>query len=79
MSTFIRRAFSYRNLLLLRSSSLYSPDLSRTIKNPIYICNSNVERVFRIPAANFIIECRRGFAKGRKSSMPFCLFSDMNI
>ncbi|KAI9127356.1 hypothetical protein K1719_001915 [Acacia pycnantha] len=65
MSTFIRRAFSYRNLLW--SSSLYSRDLSRSIENPINICNSNVDRVFRVPAANFIIESRRGFAKGRKS------------
>ncbi|XP_028760667.1 uncharacterized protein LOC114719356 isoform X1 [Neltuma alba] len=67
MSTFIRRAFSHRNLLLLRSSALYGRDLSCTIENPINICNSNIERVFSVPAANFIIESRRGFAKGRKS------------
>ncbi|XP_054776191.1 uncharacterized protein LOC129284754 isoform X2 [Prosopis cineraria] len=67
MSTFIRRAFSYRNLLLLRSSAFHGRDLSCTNENPVNLCNSNIDRVFSLPAANFIIESRRGYAKGRKS------------
>ncbi|KAF7840448.1 Ribosome-recycling factor [Senna tora] len=67
MSTYFRRAFSYRNFVLLRSYALYGHDLSRIIETPINICNSDVNRVFSVPVTNFIKESRRAFAKGRKS------------
>ncbi|KAJ7970685.1 ribosome-recycling factor [Quillaja saponaria] len=66
MSTYLRRALSYRNLLLLRSSALHGRDLSR-IESPINICSSDAKRVLTLPVANFLIESRRTFAKGRKS------------
>ncbi|KAL5581318.1 hypothetical protein UlMin_013760 [Ulmus minor] len=69
MAIFLRRAFSYRNVLLLRSSSssLYPLDLSRSIGFSSSFCNSETPRIFPAPAHDFLRETRRSFAKGRKS------------
>ncbi|KAJ7974772.1 Ribosome-recycling factor [Quillaja saponaria] len=70
MSACLRRAFCYRNSLLLRGSAFHGRDLSRIIESPINICSSDANRLFTLlPAANFLIENRRTFAKGRKSSI----------
>ncbi|KAF3435203.1 hypothetical protein FNV43_RR22290 [Rhamnella rubrinervis] len=66
MAIFLRRAFSYRNALLLRSSGLYGHDLSQLISFPS--CDSeSPPRVFPLRALDFLGESRRGYAKGRKS------------
>ncbi|KAI4348290.1 hypothetical protein L6164_009026 [Bauhinia variegata] len=68
MSTYIRRAFSYRNFLLLRSSAIHARDLSRLIQSPINIFNADAARVFCLPPSNFLLDSRRAFAKGRNKS-----------
>ncbi|KAE8021357.1 hypothetical protein FH972_007253 [Carpinus fangiana] len=70
MSIFLRRAFSNRNLLLLRNSSaLHGGELGQVIS-----CSANNamssethRRTLTLPAVYFLRESRRGFAKGRKS------------
>ncbi|GLT54704.1 hypothetical protein SLA2020_278830 [Shorea laevis] len=70
MAIFLRRAFSNRNLLLLRSSSaLHGGELRQVIS-----CSTNNSmnsethhRNLTLPAVYFLRESRRGFAKGRKS------------
>ncbi|CAN6572390.1 unnamed protein product [Malus baccata var. baccata] len=58
MAIFLRRALSFRNVLLLRSSALLSRELRQ--------CNSEPpHRVLSLPALEFVRESRRGFAKGR--------------
>ncbi|KAG2714811.1 hypothetical protein I3843_03G048600 [Carya illinoinensis] len=70
MAIFLRRAFSSRNILLLRSSS---PLHGRELSHMISYTNNNVRnsethhRTLTLPAVDFLSECRRGFAKGRKS------------
>lgn len=69
MSGYVRRALSCRHLFWLRSSALHVSDVS-----PIKVCMSDNSRVFTLPATpNFIVESRRAFAKGRKSSMSLHL------
>ncbi|CAN6702875.1 unnamed protein product [Malus baccata var. baccata] len=58
MSIFLRRALSYRNVFLLRSSPLLSRDLRQCNPEPPH-------RVLSLPAIEFFRESRRGFAKGR--------------
>ena len=63
MSGYVRRAFSYRNMLWVRASCVFRARDVSTIK----ICDSS--RVFTVPATpNFVAESRRAYAKGRKSS-----------
>ncbi|KAL2979498.1 hypothetical protein AAZX31_13G175900 [Glycine max] len=63
MSGYVRRAFSYRNMLWLRNSGVVR---GCDVSSPIQMCDSN--RVFTLPATpNFVAESRRAFAKGRKS------------
>lgn len=64
MSGYIRRAISCQNLLQLRNSAFHVCDVPGAIQ--IRALESN--RVSTLPAAaNFIVESRRAFAKGRKS------------
>ncbi|TQD99502.1 hypothetical protein C1H46_014838 [Malus baccata] len=58
MSIFLRRALSYQNVFLLRSSPLLSRDLRQCNPEPPH-------RVLSLPALEFFRESRRGFAKGR--------------
>ncbi|GMY13141.1 ribosome-recycling factor [Fagus crenata] len=69
MSIFLRRAFSNRNLLLLRSSAFHSLDLSHHVINcsPNNAHNSETHIALTFPALHFLKDSRRGFAKGRKS------------
>ncbi|KAF4385780.1 hypothetical protein F8388_010336 [Cannabis sativa] len=67
MAISLRRAFSIRNVLLIRSSALHSRDFSYLISSDYGVCNSEARRVLTLPAIDFIRESRRGFAKGRKS------------
>ncbi|KAK9925482.1 hypothetical protein M0R45_033805 [Rubus argutus] len=60
MAIFLRRGFSIRNALLLRSSALYGRDLTQCI-------SETPQRILSPPALDFVKESRRGFAKGRKS------------
>ncbi|KAL2588320.1 hypothetical protein AAZV13_13G162500 [Glycine max] len=63
MSGYVRRAFSYRNMLWLRNSGVVR---GCDVWSPIQMCDSN--RVLTLPATpNFVAESRRAFAKGRKS------------
>ncbi|PON95312.1 Ribosome recycling factor [Trema orientale] len=66
MAIVLRRAFSYRNVLL-RSSTLHSRDFSHLISSNNCVCNSETRRVLSLPALDFVRDSRRGFAKGRKS------------
>lgn len=70
MSGYVRRAFSCRSLFKLRSSALPICEIS-----PIKVCMSDhSSREFTLPPMpNFIMESRRAFAKGRKSSMSLHL------
>ncbi|QCD85641.1 ribosome recycling factor [Vigna unguiculata] len=62
MSGYVRRAFSYRNMLWVRASRVVCARDVSTIQ----VCDSS--RVFTIPAApNSFAESRRAYAKGRKS------------
>ena len=71
MSGYVRRAFSYRNMLWLRNSGVVR---GCDVWSPIQMCDSN--RVLTLPAApNFVAESRRAFAKGRKSSTSLFLIS----
>lgn len=65
MAIFLRRALSFRNILLLRSS-FYSRGLSHLKCSPDP-CISSPHRVPILPELDFQRECRRGFAKGKKS------------
>ncbi|KAF4367639.1 hypothetical protein G4B88_001391 [Cannabis sativa] len=67
MAISLRRAFSIRNVLLIRSSALHSREFSHLISSDYGVCNSEARRVLTLPAIDFIRESRRGFAKGRKS------------
>nr|XP_048337030.1 ribosome-recycling factor [Ziziphus jujuba var. spinosa] len=70
MAIFLRRAFSYKNVLLLRSSgSFYGRNISHVISfsNGVFNPEGSPTRVFSLPALDLICERRRGFAKGRKS------------
>ncbi|XP_070683465.1 LOW QUALITY PROTEIN: uncharacterized protein [Malus domestica] len=58
MSIFLRRALSYRDLFLLRSSQLLSRNLRQCNPEPPH-------RVLSLPGLEFFRESRRGFAKGR--------------
>ncbi|XP_024029403.1 uncharacterized protein LOC21400861 [Morus notabilis] len=62
MAIFIRRAFSYRNVLLLRSSQHL---ISST--NGRLCSSSNTHNTLSPPNLDFLRDTRRGFAKGRKS------------
>lgn len=64
MSGYVRRAFSYRNVLWLRNSGVVRVcDVS-----PVKSCVSDSNGVFALSATpNFVAESRRAFAKGRKS------------
>ncbi|WVZ01892.1 hypothetical protein V8G54_022698 [Vigna mungo] len=62
MSGYLRRAFSYRNMLWVRASRVVC---ARDVSS-VQMCDSS--RVFTIPAEhNFFAESRRAYAKGRKS------------
>ncbi|XP_060676429.1 uncharacterized protein LOC107427845 isoform X2 [Ziziphus jujuba] len=70
MAIFLRRAFSYRNVLLLHSSgSFYGRNIWHLISfsNGVFNPEGSPTRVFSLPALDLICESRRGFAKGRKS------------
>ncbi|XP_062105505.1 uncharacterized protein LOC133817112 [Humulus lupulus] len=67
MAIFLRRSFSFRNVLLIRSSALHVRDFSHLISSDYGVCNSETRRILTLPAIDFIREGRRGFAKGRKS------------
>ncbi|KAH7852935.1 hypothetical protein Vadar_031174 [Vaccinium darrowii] len=70
MAIALRRALiSSRNLsLLLRTSSLHSPDHSHFASSPPCLYNSSPTHAGpNFPAINFNGDTRRGFAKGRKS------------
>lgn len=76
MAIALRRALiSSRNLsLLLRTSSLHSPDHSHFASSPPCLYNSSPTHAGpNFPAINFNGDTRRGFAKGRKSSIPLPL------
>ncbi|KAK7343095.1 hypothetical protein VNO80_26058 [Phaseolus coccineus] len=63
MSGYVRRAFSYRNMLCVRASRVV---LRVCDVSTIQMCDSS--RVFTMPATpNFVAESRRAYAKGRKS------------
>ncbi|KAL9298317.1 hypothetical protein ACSQ67_024213 [Phaseolus vulgaris] len=63
MSGYVRRAFSYRNMLCVRASRVV---LRACDVSTIQVCDSS--RVFSIPTTpNFVAESRRAYAKGRKS------------
>ncbi|XP_020205763.1 uncharacterized protein LOC109790929 isoform X2 [Cajanus cajan] len=64
MSGYVRRAFSYRNVLWLRGSGAVRACEVSSVK----ICVSESNGFFAGPATpNFVAESRRAFAKGRKS------------
>nr|AKM76784.1 ribosome recycling factor [Hypseocharis bilobata] len=63
MAMYLRRAFSYRNLNLIRSSSALH---TRNFSNIIF-SQKVAERAVILPSIDFLAESRRGFAKGRKS------------
>ncbi|KAF1885444.1 hypothetical protein Lal_00029333 [Lupinus albus] len=67
MSAYVRRAFSCRNILLLRSSALHGYSSSHITRTPINMSMFDSDNVFNVPPSNFIMESRRTFAKGRKS------------
>ncbi|XP_057982175.1 uncharacterized protein LOC131167387 [Malania oleifera] len=66
MAIFFRHAFSFRNILLVRSSLL-----SRNLSHAVFsssLCNSGARRTLpELPAVDFLRESRRGFSKGKKS------------
>ncbi|XP_008231154.1 PREDICTED: LOW QUALITY PROTEIN: ribosome-recycling factor [Prunus mume] len=61
MAIFLRRALSFRNVLLLRSSAIVGREL--------FQCKSEApQRILSHSALEFVKESRRGFAKGRNKS-----------
>ncbi|KAL4653161.1 hypothetical protein ACB092_01G282900 [Castanea dentata] len=72
MSIILRRAFSHRNLLLLRISTFHGGDLSHQLINSAHNNNNNNSstniHALTLPTTlHFLTHSRRGFAKGRKS------------
>ncbi|KAA8548212.1 hypothetical protein F0562_004527 [Nyssa sinensis] len=64
----MRRAlFSVRNTSPLLRTSFNSRDLSHFASSPNLYNFATTHTVTNSPAINFLRECRRGFAKGRKS------------
>ncbi|XP_057750717.1 uncharacterized protein LOC130969134 isoform X2 [Arachis stenosperma] len=66
MSGYVRRTLSCRNFFMLRSSALQGFDATHIIRSPINTQIFDNNRDLSVPAANFIIESRRSFAKGRR-------------
>nr|AKM76791.1 ribosome recycling factor [Pelargonium dichondrifolium]AKM76793.1 ribosome recycling factor [Pelargonium exstipulatum] len=71
MAMYLRRAFSYRNVGLVRSRSssiVQSRNFSNIVCNSSSIlCDSQSHNPAIVPGVDFLRESRRGFAKGRKS------------
>ncbi|RYR21763.1 hypothetical protein Ahy_B03g067087 isoform F [Arachis hypogaea] len=75
MSGYVRRALSCRNFFMLWSSARQGFDTTHIIRSPINTQIFDNNRDLSVPAANFIIESRRSFAKGRRlnpSQMSNC-------
>nr|AKM76790.1 ribosome recycling factor [Pelargonium cotyledonis] len=71
MAMYLRRAFSYRNVGLVRSRSssiVQSRNFFNIVCNSSSIlCDSQSYNAAIVPGVDFLRESRRGFAKGRKS------------